>query len=380
VKKNNPSNKSVKQGSGISKIIRYTLLTFNLLLAFALLLSYLSVYVSPENIWFLSLLGLAYPYLLLLNLFFMIFWIYRLNKFFLISLFVMLIGWSRFITTIGMPVKKELHINANADTIKLMTYNVHGFSYDRKKRVKPYSNSILSYANSNKADVLCFQEFYTEQDGYYSEREINKRLKKHKYHHTYYIGDQKKGGFGIATYSKYPIIYRGSIIFYNTPNCAIYSDILIGNDTVRIYNVHLQSIRFKKHNIEFLDTLKLDYSEKHIDELMDISRTMKEASVKRAEQARVIARHIELCKHPVIVCGDFNDPPVSYTYRKMSHNLADAFMRSGWGIGSTYHGPMPSFRIDYILHSKQFISMDYRRIKFDYSDHFPVECRIIINN
>jgi endonuclease/exonuclease/phosphatase (EEP) superfamily protein YafD len=94
----------------------------------------------------------------------------------------------------------------------------------------------------------------------------------------------------------------------------------------------------------------------------------------------VIARHIELCKHPVIICGDFNDPPVSYTYRKISHGFADAFMRSGWGIGSTYHGPMPSFRIDYIMHSKQFISMDYRRIKFDYSDHFPVECRIIIDD
>lgn len=96
----------------------------------------------------------------------------------------------------------------------------------------------------------------------------------------------------------------------------------------------------------------------------------------RAFQARKVADHIKKSPYPVIVCGDFNDTPVSYAYRKVKGELKDAFVEAGWGISNSYNGELPSFRIDYILHDKKFKAVNYSRDRVVYSDHFPVRCRL----
>ena len=151
-----------------------------------------------------------------------------------------------------------------------------------------------------------------------------------------------------------------------------YSDIQVFDDTIRVYNLHLQSIRLNSQHYRLIDSLKFRYDNQQMEEIMDISFRLRDAFIKRAAQADLIANHIETCTHPVIVCGDFNDTPVSYSYRRIGSDLRDAFAETGWGIGRTYNGKFPSFRIDYILAGKELEAIYFRRKKVRLSDHFPI--------
>jgi endonuclease/exonuclease/phosphatase family metal-dependent hydrolase len=186
--------------------------------------------------------------------------------------------------------------------------------------------------------------------------------------------------WGMATISRYPIVGKGKIEFPNTnntitSNMCIYSDIKINEDTIRVYNVHLQSIQFENEDYTFIENIG-EEKEAQIKGSKRILGRLKKAFIKRAPQAEAVAAHIKKSPYPVWVCGDFNDPPSSYAYHTISGNLKDSFMESGWGFGSTYAGKFPSFRIDFILHDSKHSSFDYKIINEKFSDHYPLCCTI----
>jgi endonuclease/exonuclease/phosphatase family metal-dependent hydrolase len=152
----------------------------------------------------------------------------------------------------------------------------------------------------------------------------------------------------------------------------MYSDILFHSDTLRIFNVHLQSIRFEKDDYAFMDTARLKYSNDQMNEIRAIGSRLKTAFTQRAEQAQIIANYIMDSPYEVVVMGDFNDTPQSYAYRKIRKGIQDAFRKAGGGFGNTYSGEFPSFRIDYIMHGEALVPYEFERIKIDYSDHFPI--------
>jgi endonuclease/exonuclease/phosphatase family metal-dependent hydrolase len=137
-------------------------------------------------------------------------------------------------------------------------------------------------------------------------------------------------------------------------------------------------VRFKKGNYDFIDTVTFSYSEKKLNEIRDISSRLRNAYIKRSRQVDLIAAHIRQCPYPVVVCGDFNDTPISYTYQQMRGKLLDAFMEAGAGPGNTYQGKIPSFRIDYILHSFDFKAVEFETIRINYSDHYPILAKLIV--
>ena len=190
---------------------------------------------------------------------------------------------------------------------------------------------------------------------------------------VYYTGDQSnRNGFGIATFSRYPIIKKSRIPFNTSFNAAMYTDILFQSDTVRVFNIHLQSINFRQEDYAFMDTVRLKYSNEQIKGIRNIGSQLKKAFTMRAEQSEMIANYIRDSPHPVIVMGDFNDTPQSFAYRKIKKGMHDSFRASGRGFGNTYAGELPSVRIDYIMYSNPIISYQFKRIKIDYSDHFPI--------
>jgi endonuclease/exonuclease/phosphatase (EEP) superfamily protein YafD len=174
------------------------------------------------------------------------------------------------------------------------------------------------------------------------------------------------------------IVGKGEIKFPNTFNVCIYTDLKIGNDTVRIYNNHLQSIKFLKEDYVLIDTIRLQYNERQVLGLQKILVRVRDAFRTRAQQVDDVSAQIRRSPHPVIVCGDFNDSPVSYSYKTMRNKLKDAFIESGNGIGYTYRGKFPSYRIDYILYDPLFRSYEYESPKLELSDHYPVICRFIL--
>jgi len=181
--------------------------------------------------------------------------------------------------------------------------------------------------------------------------------------------------FGSVTMTRYPIVNMGEIRFRGSGNISIYTDILIDSDTVRIFNIHLQSYRMGT------DSYSLLYSwpdeEKEYKRLREMGSRFKMAFRRRAQQVEEIRKYIDECPYEIILCGDFNDTPVSYSYAKLRKGLKDAFVSSGKGIMPTYIGELPALRIDYILYSRSYESFNFETYNFRHSDHLPVSCTLI---
>ncbi len=363
------------------KAIIYTLLKYlNYIFVGALLLSYLSVFISPEKIWLLAFFGLAYPFLLIVNSLFIIFWIYKKRKLFIIPLITILLGWNYLATYIQIPLKKQnKNTEISENGFNILSFNVRLFDLYNWSETENTLPEIFEFINTNEFDFICFQEFFTKNSGELSENSIMKNIKNKYLTHIDYTFENINYNYGIATFSKHPIVNRGVINFSNSSNSSIYTDVVINKDTIRIFNNHLQSIRFNKNNYSFITNSKNLKDDERLKEIKDISFRLRDAFIKRARQAEIISKHIQNSPYPVVVCGDFNDVPVSYSYRKMKQNLNDSFVEAGKGIGTTYMGKFPSFRIDFIFHSKEIkcVNFDIPNVKL--SDHYPVTGKFYLN-
>jgi endonuclease/exonuclease/phosphatase family metal-dependent hydrolase len=236
----------------------------------------------------------------------------------------------------------------------------------------------VQFISEEKVDIVCFQEFFYLENMSPSLSDIRDGLKTTKHYYIDHFEHTNNIYYGIATFSKYPIIGKGNIRFKNSLNSAIYTDILIKGDTIRVYNNHLQSYKIHHDDIEFIDNFKFEYNEDQVRHAKSLSAKMYRAYVKRAEQAEIVSDHIKNSPYPVIVCGDFNDTPVSFAYNKVKGKLKDSFVESGYGVSNTYNGNIPSFRIDYIFHDSFFSSQNYERKDVAFSDHYPVMCELKI--
>jgi endonuclease/exonuclease/phosphatase family metal-dependent hydrolase len=366
----------------MKRFLRNIILLLNVLSALSLILGYISAFVSPETFWPLAFFGLMYPFILIINILFLIFWIIFRKFFFLISLICILAGlpFVRRMVQVKTPFHgksyyKEKYLLTNT-SFKLLTFNVRLFNLYKWEGKTDVENGIFKFIDRENPDIICFQEFYARDNSPLSDQQIAKSLKKCLYSHVAYSLNKKNGShFGIATFSSYPIVGKGELKFPHTFNLSIYTDLKIGNDTIRIYNNHLQSIKFLKADYELIDTLKLEYDQRQMNGIRRMTMRVRDAFKKRARQVDAVAEHMHHSPYPVIVCGDFNDSPVSYSYQTMRGKLHDAFIETGNGIGYTYRGKFPSYRIDYILYDPVFRSFDYESPKLELSDHYPVICR-----
>jgi len=357
----------------LSKLVNKVLFIVNLLLIVGLLLSYLSVHVSPETIGILPLFGLSYPLLLFSNFLFLLYWLWRWNRYFLYPLIALLIGLPIFSNVFQLPRKsKELASVENTQQFKVLSYNVRLFNLYDWAQNKEAGTQILDFIKEEKPGIVCFQEFYIKHDSKINLPFLQRSLSNNPYVHIVPSKEGTSGFYGIATFSKYPIVNRGEIHFKNTTNISIYTDIKVGADTLRVFNNHLQSIRFNQKNYSFIQNSKDFKEEERIEEIKDISFRLLDAFKKRANQADILATYIEESPYKVVVCGDFNDTPVSYTYKTMKGNLKDAFHSYGRWFGNTYLGNFPSYRIDYILYNEKLELLDYNVPKRKLSDHYPI--------
>lgn len=365
----------------MSKFTDRVILVLNILAALAMLIAYLAPYVNPARMVIPALFGLAYPYLLMAHLAFVCYWLIRLKREILISFLVILLGWSHLNNLIPINLRpSEIPVNTSQERIlKAMSYNVRGFNIYQWSREPEAKKEIFRFLESQDPQLVCFQEYYSSEKNGQTHRHISRQLDYLPYNAVYYTSDpSNRNGFGIATFCKYPILKKSRIPFSSSFNAAMYTDILFQSDTLRVFNIHLQSIRFQEDNYAFLDTARLKYSNEQISEIRAIGSRLKTAFSLRAEQAKVIASYIKDSPYPVVVMGDFNDTPQSYAYRKIKKGLNDSFRKSGKGFGNTYAGELPSFRIDYIMYSPPLLSKEFNRIKTDHSDHYPISTHLFI--
>ncbi|MFN8134538.1 MAG: endonuclease/exonuclease/phosphatase family protein [Bacteroidales bacterium] len=343
------------------------------------MLSYLSLYISPEKYWLLAFAGFVYPVFLLINVFFVLFWLVFLKKYFLLSLVAILLGFNQVKTYVKFSGAE--HTLSYENSLKVMTYNVRLFDlYNwRSESSKSTRSAIFDLVKSESADILCLQEYYSGA-GKHADFADSISLKAgYKYRNIELINKDNVGlPYGLAIFSKYPIVGTKKLVFPNSKvNFCQSCDVKIGKDTIRVLNLHLESIKFGKEDYNFVSEITTTPSnnDKFKKGSWAILSKMKFAYIKRASQIEKVAEYIKTSPYPVIFCGDFNDTPVSYSYRQINNELDDAFVNAGLGLGQTHTNMIPLLRIDYIFHSKRMKCIEYKTIEKDYSDHFPVYAR-----
>ena len=350
----------------MKKALYKILLIFNLLCVAALLLSYLATHISPARFALPAYFGLAYPYLLLLNILMVIIWAVRLKFEAFISIAVIIIGINHFSNYINLSKSK----GDKSDSFTVLSYNVHLFNLYESKNAQSSENDIMKLLREEDADIICLQEVFILGDVAAKERTIRTALggKYTSYLKTYKRSNNR--AFGVMILSKYPIVERGEIVYPESSSLTIYADILIDKDTFRIYNSHLQSFNLGSLEKTLFEEIIRD--EEKMNKVKELWVSLKKGFVKRSLQVKTLKEHINASKYPVIVTGDFNDTPVSYAYRNIRKGLNDSFVNSGQGAGFTYRGNYPPNRIDYILYDKMITNSHFEIIKAKYSDHYPI--------
>jgi endonuclease/exonuclease/phosphatase family metal-dependent hydrolase len=178
---------------------------------------------------------------------------------------------------------------------------------------------------------------------------------------------------GQAIFSKFPIIDQGNIVFPNSNNNVVFADIKKGKDIVRVYNMHLQSIKISPDVNEISENIDVIDQQKSKSLFIRISKAFKQ----QQEQAAIFKEHEKECKYPIIICGDMNNSAFSYVYRNIKGKLKDSFEEAGKGFGATYKFRYYPARIDYIFADE---TMEVRQFEsfseFQNSDHYPIMAKL----
>ncbi|XOV68099.1 MAG: endonuclease/exonuclease/phosphatase family protein [Fluviicola sp.] len=347
------------------------------LVSLSLLLSYLSPYTHPESFTIIPVFGLAYPVIVIVFSIAMLLQFFVRRWFALGMLVFLLLGSGLHLRTFTLGSGDTPPKNSNS--LKIMSYNVRLFDFynDDPKKAQQSRNEILQFLQNEAPDIVCFQEFYQQDKptDFVTKDTIIPLLGMKYYQERYTHVERGRRNYGIALFSKYPIIEKGEVRFdsdLNSFNYSIYSDIVFKKDTIRVYNIHLQSI-----SLDAKERAALINEDSGTGFFTAMGKVM-EAFPERAKQANRLTKHIKNSPYPVVVCGDFNDTPLSYTYQRFHNHLTDAFRNCSKGIGKTYAGKIPAGRIDYIFHSESLGSHQFKIQEKALSDHYAISCKFFV--
>ncbi|MBO8460684.1 MAG: endonuclease/exonuclease/phosphatase family protein [Bacteroidetes bacterium] len=360
------------------RIGKGAVIALNMLVALLMLLGGLSVWINPQTVAFPAYLGLFFPVLVLLNVLFIVFWLFLRDYWAVLSLVMMLLVGGQVVNTFACNFSDAAKNVSEAPVLTMMSYNTMSCG-QFAKATKEKGNPVLDDIVKENPDVVCMQEFaVSKYKEYLQMADVKRVLKAYPYSHIEFTIDNKYKKMGIATFSKFPIIRKSNLDIASSFNMAICSDIVVRGDTVRIFNCHLESNKLTEGDVKMQSDLMKDFDTKRAGDYAElVSKKLAEAYSFRASQAQQISAALEECTYPVLLCGDFNDVPVSYTYQTIKgKRLKDAFIENGFGFGLTFQKNLMNVRIDYIMHDDNFVAGDFQVGKTKYSDHYPIKCTI----
>ncbi|MEO9891277.1 endonuclease/exonuclease/phosphatase family protein [Aurantibacter sp.] len=329
--------------SFINKII----FAFNILIALLLLVDCLSPYVSVTTISFLPFLALGTPILVIVNVMFLGYWVLKGRRQFILSLIALVCGY----LSLGTFIQFNNENNSSKDDLKIMSYNVRQFNSNLNLESKTVFEDIKDLVATSGADIVCFQE-------------ASNKYKMKPFDYPYkYISEKPRGQVrtGISIFSKYPIIEAETILFTESVNNGCYADILVSKDTIRVYNLHMQSLGITPGHgiIRNSDSQKL-------------YKKLTSKFYKQETQAEIIAKHSKDVSYRTIITGDFNNNQYSRTYNILKGDRLDSFDEKGSGYGRTFNFHRMPVRIDFMLADPGIEITSHKNFNQVYSDHFPI--------
>ena len=351
----------------------------NIILALFFLAGCYGYLFNPQYFWLVGFLTISAFYLLLVLLVFLIFWLFIKPRWALISFASLVLAYKPLTQLIPFRFTSSFNkVKQKPSTLRVMSWNVAQFDALNNKKHPEVKQQMISLINEYQPDIACFQEMVCEDSTVRQHGHIDDYLKQLEFPDYFYSYNRKEdfwdyAHFGIIIFSKYPIINKQSLMWYPNDYNSIfqYVDIVKNADTFRVFNIHLQSLRFSRANLKYLDDPSVENKEV-LKQSKSIIGKFKTGFLKRKIQADRVREEIDKSPYPVIVCGDFNDVPNSYAYHTIGSGLKNAFAEKGIWLGRTFSGLAPTLRIDNIFVDKRFDVEQYIRINKKLSDHFPI--------
>lgn len=331
----------------------------NLVLIVLTFIAYLLPFLAPKIFPLLSVFTLFMPLFFLANGLFFLYWAIQFKKRMILSGLVLLVGITFFNKFYKFSAKE---FEESDKDFTVMSYNVRLFNVFKWLDRDDIPDVILEFINTENPDILCIQEFSNS---------ANIDLKVYPYKFVLMEGKQIKTGQAI--FSKFPIIEHGNIVFPNSNNNVVFADIKKGKDIIRVYNMHLQSIKISPDVNEISENIDVIDQQKSKFLFIRISKAFKQ----QQEQAAIFKEHEKNCKYPIIICGDMNNSAFSYVYRNIKGKLKDSFEEAGVGFGATYKFKYYPARIDYIFADETMEVKEFESFpEFQNSDHYPIMAKL----
>ena len=341
----------------MSKLLKKIADIINGLAILGLALAYLAPFINPQDFWPISFFGLSYKLWLLLNIALLLFWLFLGRKRWLYNAFFLAIG----IQFIARNVQYNSSDKSETD-IKVCSFNTNVQSVYNDGNT---SKEINTYLTENKYDVAILIEWLDAKG----------KISTNAYPHQQFIrldAKRNKYDYGLRFVSKHKIINWERIKYTHfTNNMAAFFDVEINGEIIRFFTVHLHSNSISSKDYHTLVNVELDDDYKHY--ALNFAKRLKTQIQRRAEQTNTVLDAINESPYPVVIMGDFNDTPQSFTYQQLKEGRKDAFIERGRGWGATYLKPFPILRIDYILHDEELECTSYNCISDIKSDHALVE-------
>jgi endonuclease/exonuclease/phosphatase family metal-dependent hydrolase len=323
-------------------------------------------------IWINGFLGLITPYLLVIEVLFLFFWIIVKPILSLPSLLSLVFSWKLFIIIIGWHPGTPFTKNKKENTLRIISWNVKGFNGLVPNTTLKFRTQEIAYSIQKwNPDIICMQEYNTNDrkgDIANHAQYFEKQFPYSFFSKDYYTNDTTYLA-GCIIYSKYKIIKTERFPYANNES-LIAATILKGDDTIQIFTTHLASYRFKQDDFEAIDDAAKNK--------WGVIRKMKNAFEERAIQSELVKRQINVSEYPAIITGDFNDVPSSYTYQQIATGWQDAFLEKGFGVGVTYLGISPTLRIDYIFANSRWDIKSWEQIDENLSDHHMIMADLLL--
>ncbi|MCK9310741.1 MAG: endonuclease/exonuclease/phosphatase family protein [Bacteroidales bacterium] len=353
------------------KFLHSFILTINVVVVILLIICGFAYLIKPEFSILSSFLGYGFPLLGLINFFFILYWLVRLKGWVLISLAGLAITFGSYRAWIPFNSLSDEH---PLNEVKVLSYNVMYFSFKEDQGIGENS-PILDYIRKTDADIVCLQEAGPG----FVESSLSKEYRQALKSYPYVCSGKDENRYSVVLLSKYPVIRYQRIQYESKSNSSFFYDLKIGDDTIRVINNHLESNKLNNdEKNKYTDLLTKRESEQLTEVAEVLGYKVGNASFIRANQADSVSKIIKRSPYQVIVCGDFNDAPGSYTYRTVRKGLIDSWVESGNGWGNTFHENLFLFRIDFIMHSPEIKASRVKVDNVKYSDHYPIWANLVI--
>lgn len=363
----------------------------NLATVLLFLLGCYNGYVFSEQWWLMGFLALSAFYLFLLLCLFALFWLLFRSKWALLLPLSIGLAWSPLQHIVPWRMNTSFQMEKTSDKLRVMSWNVAQFDILYYKKSHKVFDSMIALVNQYQPDIACFQEMvasdsnvnihegymkhYYSKFSYYplSSFDSSLHFPNHFYGYNWKENFLEGQHFGVIIFSKYPIIHQDTIGIspFDYNSIFQYADIVKEKDTFRVFNLHLQSLKFSPTNLEYIDHPSID-NKTSVQRSKNVISKFRAGFKRRKLQADRIHQAILESPYPVIVCGDFNDVPNSYAYSIIGNDLQNAFAEKGSGLGRTFSGIAPTLRIDNIFVDLKYRIDQFVTVKRKLSDHFPI--------